>query len=177
MSVCSIRAILDVASRSLNDDGCQEVAVVLGASAGAPPRQIYLHANAVRCDGAEYLAAGLAQLASRGGTHKLTRLCLHENAIGDRGAHALAEAVRGAGLVSLVRLDLSSNAIGDIGAHALADALLRSSPPLLALEELSLAANRIRVIGCAALLTAADQSVVTCPRRGGTGSWPEPPNG
>jgi Ran GTPase-activating protein (RanGAP) involved in mRNA processing and transport len=146
--------ILDRASHSLNDEDCKEVAATLATT---PTRQVYLHANSLRCAGAEYIAAGLVLLSLRGGAHVLTRLCLHENAIGDCGTLVLAEAMRSANLVSLVRLDLSSNAIGNAGAAALATALLLATlRPRL--EELSLAANRIGHTGFGALLTAVAAS-------------------
>jgi Ran GTPase-activating protein (RanGAP) involved in mRNA processing and transport len=55
------------------------------------------------------------------GNRTLTALNLSQNAIGDRGATALAEALK---LNStLARLDLSGNAIDEAGARALASAL------------------------------------------------------
>lgn len=155
-----VMLILDRASHSLNDEDCKEVALTWATT---PTRQVYLHANSLRCTGAEYIAAGLVLLSQRGGAHVLTRLCLHENAIGDCGILVLAEAMRSADLVSLVRLDLSSNAIGNAGAAALVTALLLATQPRPRLEELSLAANRIDKTGFAALLTAVTASEKTCP--------------
>ena len=90
----------------------------------------------------EHLAA--AALLSESCLPVLTRLCLHENRIGDRGAALLFEAVRRGALPALVRLDLSSNRIGDDGAIALGALLAETQLP--SLEELSLAANRQRVL-------------------------------
>jgi len=81
--------------------------------------------------GCEAVAAGLAQPQNAG----LKELCLGANGITDRGAEALASALRGG--LRLRRLSLRDNHLQDRGAHALAEALTAGS----ALEELDLWGN------------------------------------
>ena len=60
-------------------------------------------------------------------------------------------------------MNLASNIIGDAGALALAT-LLESGVTLPALEEISLAANRIRDVGCASLLRCGEAAESACPQ-------------
>lgn len=110
--------LFDRSTRSLADHGCKDVAVVLSASTQPPISQIYLHSNSISSLGAEFLAAALLSLSASGRAKGLSKLCLHENEIGDDGACAVLESIRRVGLPSLIRLDLSSNCIGDRGAEA-----------------------------------------------------------
>ena len=156
-------ALLDRACKSLDDEGCKILSVELAATCtdGATLlRQIYLHANSLSSSGAEYLAA--ASLMCNG-LNDLSRLCLHENNIGDRGASALFHAMQRGALPGLTWLNLASNAVGDAGAEALA-ALLESGTPLLALREISLAANLIREAGCSELIRCSESASSSCPQ-------------
>jgi len=79
-------------------------------------------------------------------------LDLSGNAIGDRGAEALAEAVKAS--PSLKELVLARNAIGERGAEALAEAVKASA----SLEQLSLNGNAIGDRGAEALAEAVKAS-------------------
>ena len=92
----------------------------------APLRELLLQNNRIGADGAEALAAALADNAA------LEVLHLNGNPIGDRGAAALAAALpRCRGLRALY---LADAAIGASGAAALAAALPGVTAPLVALE-------------------------------------------
>ena len=106
--------LFDRASRSLGDHGCKEAAVLLSAPTTQPVSHVYLHCNSISSLGAEYLAAAL--LCGPGPADSMTKLCLHENDIGDSGACSLFAAMRRSQLPDLVRLDLSGNRVGDRGA-------------------------------------------------------------
>ena len=62
----------------------------------------------------------------------LAWLSLRDNGVGDRGAIALAGALRGCPRERLVFVSLSENAVGELGAAALAGALERGACPFLA---------------------------------------------
>ena len=82
------------------------------------------------------------------------------NGIGDRGAEALAEAVRAS--ASLERLRLEGNGIGDRGAEALAEAMRASA----GLEGLRLEGNCIGDRGAEELLPRRVPRTAGCRLRG-----------
>ena len=92
-------------------------------------------------------AEALAEAVRAGAS--LERLDLNGNRIGDRGAEALAEAVRAG--ASMKELDLRHNCIGHQGAEALAEAARASA----SLQYLFLDGNDIRRRGAEALAEAA----------------------
>ena len=118
--------IFDRSCRSLSDSGCVDVAVELGASSASSTdlQQLYLHGNCFSSHAVEWLSASMLW---SGGLQALSRLCLHENDICDRGACVLFETIRRGALPGLSRCDLSSNRVGDHGAEVLGGLLEGSS--------------------------------------------------
>ncbi|KAL1515158.1 hypothetical protein AB1Y20_004219 [Prymnesium parvum] len=135
---------LDLSDNGLGADGVCSVLDAL-TQGGAPElRSLSLRRNQAGVEGAE----GAAALLCARPAHPLERLDLTANAIGDRGASAVARGLaRNASLLSLI---LGDNEIDAEGAEQLASALKVNSR----LAELSLEWNNIRAEGGRAVAEA-----------------------
>ena len=113
---------LHLSGNPLGDGGAASIAFDLLRAGGCPSlRDLQLN----HCEIGEEGAISIAHALRDGGALALENLWMGGNAIGDRGAEALAEAITprvGQG-VGLRRLALYSNAIGDRGAVLLARAV------------------------------------------------------
>ena len=111
--------------------------------------ELLLNGCSVGARGAAALAAALLERASSGTTSARLRLDLSDNALGDAGAGAIAQALA-APHCALSRLELNNCNVGVRGAVVLAAALRRNT----SLAKLQLAGNAIREKGLLALLAA-----------------------
>lgn len=136
---------LHASLRALDDLDCAALASLLSPLRLPCLTSVNLSHNSLGDGGAIALGRALA-----GGAPALSKLWLHENAIGCAGMEAVAQAMRPAHAPAIVELRINFNRIGDRGAAGLGCAWAEGG--CRSLREVHAAANQIGSAGLSALV-------------------------